>query len=260
MKHINELSTLEQTLFIPLAVRAKESECAYPTIMDRKAIDIFQQCDTSGLIIDGGSISAHGILARTKIIDIEVKSIINKNPNAIVINLGAGLDTRFFRLDNGRIQWYDLDLPEVISLRKQFIPEDERLHYIPQSILDDSWISQINYSENDTVILIAEGIFMYFSEDEVRKILNLLAENFPDANLCFDVVHRFFVGKKISANFLWGIAKAEEIKRLCQNISLVNSWSAGNLLKQRQSLLYRLLNVFPSTRNRSQIMHLKFER
>lgn len=257
MKKTDELSALAQTLFIPLAVRAKEARCEHPLLTDNMAVDIFNQCDTENMVIDGGEISTHGILARTKIIDAEVKNILNQNPHTIVINLGAGLDTRFFRVDNEAIQWYDLDLPEVILLRKQFIPENERLHFISKSVLGHSWINEIKYSPKDTVILIAEGLLMYFTEDEVKEILNFLVANFPRADMLLDVVHSFFVGKKISSNFLWGIAKSKEMESLNKDITVIEAWSAGKLLKQRQSLIFRLLNIFPSTQNRSQIIHLK---
>lgn len=260
MKKANELSVLAQTLFIPLAVRAKEAECSRPIFIDKMAIDIFNQCDTRNVIIDGGEISTHGILARTQVIDTEVESLLSVNPNAIVINLGAGLDTRFFRLDNGTVKWYDLDLPEVIALRKQFIAENDRLHFVAKSVMDYSWIDEIKYSSNDTVILIAEGLLMYFTENDVKKILSILIKKFPNADMFFDVVHSFFIGKKISSGFLWGIAKAKELESLNNEISVMQAWSTGSLIKQRQSLIFRMLNVFPSTKNRSQIIHLKLER
>lgn len=260
MKRTDELSALTQTLFIPLAVRAKETECEHPVLTDKMAVDIFSQCDISNMVIDGGEISTHGILARTKIIDTEVKNILTRNPHAIVINLGVGLDTRFFRLDNGTAQWYDLDLPEVISLRKQFIFENQRLHFISKSVMDYSWINEISCSPNNTIILIAEGLLMYFSEDEVKEVLDVLETKFPKADMLMDVVHSFFIGKKISSDFLWGIAKAKEIEKLNKDISVIQAWSVGRLLKQRQSLTFRLLNMFPSTKNRSQIIHMKLER
>lgn len=260
MKKVNELPALAQTLFIPLAVRAKEAECNRPLFVDKMAINIFNQCDTDNMIIDGGEISTHGILARTQVIDTEVERLLSANPNAIVINLGAGLDTRFFRLDNGTVQWYDLDLPEVIALRKQFIAENERLHFVAKSVMDYSWIDEIEYSSNDTIILIAEGLLMYFAENDVNEILNILIKKFPKADMFFDVVHSFFIGKKISSGFLWGISRAKELESMNNELSIIQAWSTGSLIKQRQPLIFRVLNVFPSTKNRSQIIHLKIEK
>lgn len=259
MLKTDKLSALSKTLFIPLAVRAKETANKKPLVIDEMAMNILSQCDTESITIDGGVISAHGILARTKVIDTEVKNLLVENPCATVINLGAGLDTRFFRLDIGNVQWYDLDLPEVISFRKQFISENERLHFVSKSVLDSAWVSEIKWSEKNTTIIIAEGLLMYFTESDVKEILNILVAAFPKADLLFDVVHSFFVGKKISSDFLWGIEYAREIECLNPNVTVVKAWSTGNLLKEQQSAAFRLLNVFPSTRNRSQIIHLKLK-
>lgn len=259
MEDIKELSEVSKTLFIPLAVRAKETLGKNPIFIDKMAVDILNQCDIRDTTIYGGEISTHGILARTKVIDEGVRTILHKKPHAIVINLGAGLDTRFFRVDNGTVEWYDLDLTEVISLRKQFITENQRLHFIAKSVLDKTWTKDINYTPEDTVIIIAEGLLMYFSQSEVKEILGILTSSFKEADVFFDVVHRFFVGKKISSDFLWGIDRASQIHDLNQEITILQSFCAGNLLKERQSFLFRILNVFPSTRKRSQIIHMKLK-
>ena len=212
----------------------------------------------SNKIVDGGEISTLGILARTKVIDEEIKKLLTKNPNTTLINLDAGLDTRIFRLDNNILKWHDLDLPEVITLRSHFFHENERIHFISKSVLDVSWTSDISTSENENIIIIAEGLLMYFSEEEVKQIFHILSKHFPGAHMYFDVVHNFFVGKKISSEFLWGLDNARDIEKIQTNIKLINSWSTGNLLKERQSLFFRIMNLLPSTRNRSQILHIQF--
>lgn len=75
----------------------------------------------------------------------------------------------------------------------------------------------------------------------------------------FDVVHSYFINKKISSTFLWGIDKAKDIEKLNSSIELIQSWSAGNLLKERQPLILRLLDFLPATKNRSQILHIQFK-
>ena len=99
---------------------------------------------------------------------------------------------------------------------------------------------------------------MYFSGDDVRHIFDILAEHFPGAHMYFDVVNSFFVGKGISSAFQWGLDRAKDITAMHPNIHLVRSWSTGDLLKERQPLPLRLMNFLPSTRNRSQILHIQF--
>lgn len=222
-------------------------------------MEILKTINVENKITNGGLISTLGILARTKIIDEEVSKILSQNAAATIINLGAGLDTRIKRVDNGLLKWYDLDLPDVIQFRRRFFSECEHIQFIAKSVLDPTWPEQINVSENSTVIIIAEGLLMYFTEDDVSHILTLLSERYPGAHMLFDVVHSYFVGKKISSTFLWGIDEAKDIKRLNSSIELVQSWSAGDLLKKRQPLILRLLNFLPATKNRSQILHIKFQ-
>lgn len=252
-----EISQVSQTLLIPLVARAKEYNHPNPIIIDKKSVEFLERIDTSDYIVDGGSISTLGILARTKVIDEEISKLMTSAASTVIINIGVGLDTRFYRFPHASVTWYDLDLPKVIELRKEFVSEEANINFIKKSVLDASWVDDIKVVENDTVIIIAEGLFMYFSEHDVKKIFEMIFHGFPKAHIFFDVVHSFFVNKKISSEFHWGIDKAEEIEKLNRNIRIVRSWSMGDLFRERQSLLFRILNVFPSTKNRSQIIHCK---
>ncbi len=254
------LLPISQTLFIPLAARANETKRDNPVLSDAKAVEILQTMNLENMITDGGEISTIGILARTKVIDEEVGGILSRNPNTVIINLGAGLDTRISRIDNGLSRWYDLDLPEVIRLRSQYFGENERVRFLAKSVLDPTWTAEINVADGTAVILIAEGLLMYFSEEDVRGLFALLSQRFPGAHMFFDVVHSNFVNKKISSTFTWGMDKARDIEKQNPNIRLMQAWSTGDLLKERQSRLLRMLNFIPATRNRSQILHIQFQK
>ena len=91
-------------------------------------------------------------VARTKQFDNKIKAYITEHPRASVVSLGAGLDTTFYWVDNGSIHWYDLNLAAVIDIRKQLLPEPDRVTYIAKSLLDLSWCRDIKYTE--------DGVFM----------------------------------------------------------------------------------------------------
>lgn len=258
-KNNHDLLPISETLFIPLVARAFETAKENPIISDEKSSEILKTVELNDIITDGGQIATHGILARTKIIDDEVTNILSQAVNTTIINLGVGLDTRITRLDNGHLKWYDLDLPDVIQIRRRYFTENERIQFISKSVLDPSWTDHIHNGENSTVIIIAEGLLMYFSEEEVSEILSLIANRFPGAHMFFDVIHSYFINKKISNTFMWGIDKAKDIEKLNPTIQLIHSWSAGDLLKERQPKIFRFLNFLPATRNRSQILHLQFK-
>ena len=247
------------TLFIPLAARAVETAKDNPIISDEKSVEIMQTINLDYKIINGGEISTHGILARTKVIDNEVRKILSQDAAAAIINLGAGLDTRISRMDNGLLTWYDLDFQAVIQLRSRFFSENERIRFISTSVLDTAWTEEINIPKNSTVIIIAEGLLMYFSEEDVSNIFTLLSKRFPGAHMFFDVVHRYFINKKISSTFLWGIDQAKDVEKQNPDIKVIQAWSTGNLLKERQPLILRMLNFLPATKNRSQILHIQFK-
>ena len=67
------------------------------------------------------------MVARAKEFDDKIRAFITEHPRASVINLGAGLDTTFYRVDNGLVQWYDLDFPDVIGIREQLLPPTDRM-------------------------------------------------------------------------------------------------------------------------------------
>ncbi len=250
--------SISQTLYIPLAVRAQETKRLNPLVKDDKAVEIMDQVDLGDMVVDGGPVTTHGVLARTKVIDDELCQLVAAEPAITVINLGAGLDTRLNRLDNDRLRWFDLDLPGVIALRRTFFPEDDRRRLITGSVLDEAWTEEVRPLGDSDIVIIAEGLLMYFAEPEVKLIFNMLADHFPGARMYCDVIHSFFVGRGVSSPFRWGLDRATDIEHIDPCIRLVGSWSTGDLLKERQPLLLRLGNRLTSTRNRSQILSVRF--
>jgi O-methyltransferase involved in polyketide biosynthesis len=100
------------------------------------------------------------------------------------VNIGCGMDTTFDRIDNGSLTWYDLDLPDVIELRRKFIRKNERRKFIPASFLDENWLKEIKVV--DGILFIAAGVFYYFEEDEVKTFLKRIADIFPGCEVFFD--------------------------------------------------------------------------
>jgi O-methyltransferase involved in polyketide biosynthesis len=132
---------------------------------------------------------------RAKQFDDKVKAHIAEHPYASVINIAAGLDTTFYRIDNGTIHWYDLDLPAVIDIRKQLLPEPDRVTYIAKSLLDPSWCKDVKHTE-DGVFMIAGGALGWFDKSEVERFFSMLADNFPDGEIVFDAISRLGGGFK----------------------------------------------------------------
>jgi len=129
---------------------------------------------------------------RARMFDDKAKAYIAEHPYASVINIAAGLDTTFYRVDNGLIHWYDLDLPAVIDIRRQLLPEPDRVEYIAKSLVDPTWCDDVKYT-GDGVFMIAGGVnrVLYsFGEVQVKQFFSMLADNFPDSEIVFDAVSR----------------------------------------------------------------------
>ncbi len=182
-----ELGNVQKTLFLPLWGRAFESSKQTPLLVDKTAVDIISKVDYDFATIahNMNALSQLAWIMRSITVDKVVKEFLSKHPNGTIVNIGCGMDTTFERVDNGSLRWYDLDLPDVIQLRKTFIHESERRTFIASSFLDTDWFSQI--SVIDGVLFVAAGVFYYFEEAQIKDFLIRLADRFPGSESIFDV-------------------------------------------------------------------------
>jgi O-methyltransferase involved in polyketide biosynthesis len=180
------LSGVPQTSLLALYGRAKISNECGSLFNNAKAVELVERIDYDFSFYDLIALDyvLFSAVARAIQLDNKVKTYIKEHPHASVVNLGAGFETEFYRVDNGTIHWYDLDLLEVIEVRKQLISETNRATCIAKSFLDPSWCTDIN--TKDGVFIIAGGIFHYFHEAEVRQLFLLLADHIPGCEIVFD--------------------------------------------------------------------------
>ena len=136
------LGDVETTALIPLSIKANETKRPSARIKDNKAVAII-----SALGIDTAPydkfMSHEGVIARTIMLDKMVKDFISKNPEGVIVNLGAGFDNRLERVDNGKIFWFDLDLADSIATRKKAFEESERNKMLCASVLEDTWCAEV---------------------------------------------------------------------------------------------------------------------
>lgn len=198
-----DLEGIQQTLLMPLWGRAKLSKEKNAFFVDLKAIDIIEKINYDFTKIDKNIpyIGHIVTIVRAKMIDNTINEFLLKHSKATIINLGAGLDTTFYRIDNKLLYWYDIDLPEVINLRKSIIPETERSHYIAESIFDMQWTKYIS-NRNDGILFISAGVLEYFTTNKVRQFLSDLADIFQESEIVFNTtsnnrIARFFTNRNM---------------------------------------------------------------
>ena len=182
--------TVQETMLLPLWGRAKYSHL-YPELLnDPQSSAIIEQIehDFSQIERTFGEYGGLAYLVRAYNFDNALKAYLAAHPQATVVNIGAGLDTTFSRVDNGRIRWCNLDMPDSIAFRTQFIPETERSTCIARSVFDYSWFDEVEFEQEKGIFFLAGGLFMYFQESEVRDLFTAMAHRFPGGEIVFDAV------------------------------------------------------------------------
>jgi methyltransferase (TIGR00027 family) len=136
-------------------------------------------------------ISAHDAKAgarRSKVFDDTANRYIAANPHCTVINLACGFDTRFWRIENENCRYIEIDLPEVVVLKREILKDQLSYELIGCSVLDASWIDQVTANGNSRFLLLAEGFLMFLPKPDVTQLFQRLAQRFNCSQFVFDVV------------------------------------------------------------------------
>lgn len=265
-----ELNAIQRTMFLPLWGRFKESKKNNPLLYDEKAIEIINNIDFDFMSLDK-NVDEYGALSwviRAKRMDEAVKNFIKKHPKATIINIGAGLDTGFERVDNQDIMWYDLDLLDSIKFRSKFINETNRRKFIAKSVFDTSWFDEIEPIE-DNILFLAAGVLMFFEEKELKKLFSNLASRFPNGEIFFDTLsseglnyaNEIMKNAGMKENMLsWGIDCAYDMENWSKNIKVIDEFSYYKGIKRKSHWnkdLVSKLNMCDENKG-ANFYHLKF--
>ena len=216
-----KLNNISETMLITLYMRATDAKSEKPILNDKKSEEIISQIDYDFSKFKSAWASYYGVLSRAKVMDNEVKKFMEKYPDCVIVSIGCGLDTRFLRIDNGKIRWFNLDLPEVIEKRKLFFEPNERVTDIAKSAFDSAWTKDIKL-EGKKLLIISEGVLMYFEEQQIKQFLEILTDNFDSFEAQFDLLYKGTVKmskkhdtlKNMEAKFSWGVKDGSEVVKL----------------------------------------------
>lgn len=180
------LAGIPETMLWTLYARAAETDKLGGRIHDPEAKRIRTALDYDF----EGRFGTHNpqFALRAALIDGVLSRWLQRHPDGLVVSLGEGLETQFHRVDNGRVQWLTVDLPEGIRLRELFIRPGGRVRHLACSATDLAWMEQVGTPS--ALFVVAQGLFMYLPEDEVQRLLLAIAGRFPGTELVFDLVHR----------------------------------------------------------------------
>jgi len=232
------LSSVAETMLIPLYIRAMESQRPDAMMKDEKAVALVTQMsyDFDRVrkipMTEGNKVTR---IMLTREMDRYARDFLSRHPEAVVVHIGCGLDSRFERVDNGRVEWFDLDLPGVIDLRRRFIGDErERYHLLGCSVLEDAWLEAVKVHSQRPFLFLAETVFVYFVEAQVKSLVLTLRDHFPGAELVFDGWTPFHVwvsnrqlslsSSKFAGLLHWGFWRGQEIEGWGDGIRLLDEW------------------------------------
>jgi len=242
-------------MLLTLFAKAQHSKEKNPKFYDKKAIEIISQIDYDFTVSDKDKKMKYGVISRTIVLDEMVKEYINENPHSTIINIASGMDTRFNRLDNGLIRWYNIDLENSAKFRLQYIEDTDRVKTLAYSAMDPKWADEIKI-DSGNVLFIIEGLTMYLEEKDISNILKIINDNFKHCTIFVEIMPPVSVKntKEISveqtnSKFTWGVQKGHELLKLNSNfkwIHDVNLFDGMNIYKP----IVRLFTWLPFIRKR----------
>lgn len=241
-----------ETMIQTLYARAKETSQSKPKIKDEKAVSIVKQLDYDFSKADQDRTMSLGVIARTIVLDKMVEEYLNTHKDTIVINIACGLDTRCYRMKGKYKHWYNLDLPDTMSIRKQFLTETGPIYQIAKSAMDESYRNDIQY-HGENILVIIEGLTMYLSENDIKKMFSII--DFKNSTVMVEVMLPFVVKhikeKSIEgshAKFIWGIKNGKELEKLLPTFSFLTEVSLVEGMKKLMPI-YHVLGTIPFVYN-----------
>ena len=250
------------TLLVTLYLRACESRLERPILGDRAAADAVEHIDYNWARMRRwvpAWANQFMVALRAKQLDVWAADFLNHHPDAVVLHLGCGLDSRVFRLDPpATVQWFDVDLPDVIELRRKLYSDRDGYQMIASSVTDPSWLDRV--PADRPALIVAEGLLMYLTEPEARELLKRITDGFDTGELLFDLLSQW--GPRISKLIEWGVRDGRELEtwnprlRYVEQVSAIADFEKIPLKAQRT--VFRLLHGIPVIRDYDRLYRFQF--
>ncbi len=267
----------KETMLMTLNGRALQSRWKNPILHDPWAEEAMRHIDydmskTLKGVSSWGMWKEIGptiIATRAATFDLLTNRYLADYPNATVLHLGCGMDSRVFRVDpQASVQWFDVDYPDVIDLRRQLFPERGASHLIGAPLDDLRWLDEV--PRDRPALLIAEGVLHYLSETEVKALLNAVVAHFPGGQIIFDICNPWIVKRAGSnvggtgATYKWGLDDPQDIKQLEPKLELIKEFRSSELVAFSRfpfwvRALFRVQEVNPTLRRMERIIVYRFE-
>ena len=266
----------KETMLMTLSGRAIQSQWKDPILRDPWAEEAMRHIDydLSKQLTGVASwsmwkdIGPTIIASRAATFDLLTSRFLADHPDTTVIQVGCGMDSRIFRIDPpAGAQWFDVDFPDVIDLRRQLFPERDAYHQIGAPLDDLHWLDAV--PRDRPGLLVAEGVLHYLSETEVKGLLNAVVAHFPSGQMIFDICNSFIVKRAGSnvggtgATYKWGLDDPQDIKRLEPKLELIKEFRPSEQVAFSRfplwwRTLYRIQELNPTLRRMERIVVYRY--
>jgi methyltransferase (TIGR00027 family) len=266
----------KETMLMTLSGRALQSQWRKPILRDPWAEEAMRHIDYDmSKTLKGVSswsmwrdIGPTIIATRAATFDNLTTRFLADHPDAIVLQVGCGMDSRAFRVNPpASVQWFDVDYPDVIDLRRQLFPERDAYHLIGAPLEDLRWLDEL--PRDRPGLLIAEGVLHYLSEAEVKALLNAVVAHFPSGQMIFDICNSMIVKRAGSnvggtgATYKWGLDDPQDIQQLEPKLELIKEFRPSELAAFDRfplwlRVLFRAMEVSPALRRMERMVVYRY--
>jgi O-methyltransferase involved in polyketide biosynthesis len=243
------LETYIDRIYLPLYARAFETLRSDALFQDESALQLFKALNIDMSKTALGSVALLGCVLRSQLFDTLVQEFLSQYPRCSVLNIGAGLCTRFARLSPMGVDWYDIDVPEVIKIRQQVtVPPAKVLHALEgkhyQTLAAKVWdvgsSAALPASTESPVLVILEGVSMYLTNQQTRQMLWNLRDRYSNVHVLMDVIHHKFVDA--TQEMTKALNPSMQFCGGLENFSDLLSWEVGITSLQRHNYLTQLID------------------
>jgi O-methyltransferase involved in polyketide biosynthesis len=267
----------KETMLMTLSGRAIQSQWKNPILRDPWAEEAMRHIDYDMRKQLTGvaswsmwkDIGPAIIATRAATFDLLTTRFLADHPDATVLHVGCGMDSRVFRINPPTgVQWFDVDYPDVIALRRQLFPDRDAAYHLIGAQLDDSrWMDDV--PRDRPGLLIAEGVLHYLNETDVKALLNTVVAHFPSGQMIFDICNSFIVksaGSNVGgtgATYKWGLDDPQDIKQLEPKLELIKEFKPSELVAFSRfplwlRVLFRAMQVSPTLRRMERIVIYRY--
>ena len=242
------LSTVSETALLTLFSRATEAQKENPVLEDEMGVAVMERIRTllpaelRERVLNRrlSPVLIQYLALRARRYDYYAKDFRAGHADGLVVSLGCGFDTRYWRVSQEPWKYVEVDLPAVIETKRQVLGDEMTYPAIGGSVLEEGWIDEVTAMQAQHVLFLAEGLFMYLPPAEVVRTFGRIAEAFTASEIVFETVTKKYtqgtwkkmveakmrrsLGTTAGSSYQFGVDQAQEVESFGPGIRVLEEW------------------------------------